>query len=163
MKNSDGKSKFILFRIVWFIIGTVSLALGVTGVVLPILPTTPFLLITAFAYAKSSKRFHDMFIRSKLYRKHIKNFVMHKSMSVAGEIILLSLVSAMLITTMYFVNNAIVSVVLCLLMIIKYTYFVINVIPRNREEMRSLCLDAISDLKTSQDTDNIEGGGETNA
>lgn len=65
-------------KIVFIIIGCVCLALGTVGVVLPILPTVPFYLATAFCFAKSSERLHRWFIGTGLYRKHLQSYVEHK-------------------------------------------------------------------------------------
>ncbi len=43
-------------RVFWFAVGTLALILGIIGIVLPLLPTVPFLLLAAFSFGKSSKR-----------------------------------------------------------------------------------------------------------
>lgn len=57
------------------------LALGTIGVVMPILPTVPFYMATVFCFAKSSKRLHDWFLGTKLYKKHLESFVERKAMT----------------------------------------------------------------------------------
>ncbi len=49
-------------RIFFFILGLVSLALGVIGMALPLLPTVPFLLLAAFSFARSSEKFHSWLV-----------------------------------------------------------------------------------------------------
>lgn len=68
-------------KILWVIAGFVCLALGTVGVVLPILPTVPFYMATVFCFAKSSKKLHDWFLSTSLYKKHLESFVEQKAMT----------------------------------------------------------------------------------
>ena len=64
----------IMRKILYIMIGCISLGLGIIGVILPILPTVPFLLLAAFCFARSSERLNGWFKNTKLYRENnIKN------------------------------------------------------------------------------------------
>ncbi len=64
----------IMRKILYIMIGCISLGLGIIGVILPILPTVPFVLLAAFCFAKSSERLDSWFKNTKLYRENnIKN------------------------------------------------------------------------------------------
>lgn len=60
----------------WFLItiGTISVGLGFLGVFLPLLPTTPFLLLAAACYIRSSERFYHWLIHHKWFGNHIRNY-----------------------------------------------------------------------------------------
>lgn len=73
-------------RLIYLIIGCISLGLGALGTVIPILPTVPFLMVSAYAFAKSSKRLHDRFIGTKLYKKNFETFVNKKGMTIKTKI-----------------------------------------------------------------------------
>lgn len=61
-------------KILYIIIGCISLGLGIIGVIVPILPTVPFVLLAAFCFARSSERLNGWFKNTKLYRENnIKN------------------------------------------------------------------------------------------
>jgi len=61
-------------RVAWFVIGIAALALGAIGVVLPLLPTTPFLLVAAFAFAQSNERMHDWLLDHNVFGELIANW-----------------------------------------------------------------------------------------
>lgn len=64
----------IMKKILYIMIGCLSLGLGIIGVILPILPTVPFVLLAAFCFARSSERLDGWFKNTKLYKENnIKN------------------------------------------------------------------------------------------
>ena len=63
-----------LTRILLVVSGTLCVALGVLGMFLPVLPTTPFLLLAAFCYARSSKRFYHWLITNRWCGEYIRNY-----------------------------------------------------------------------------------------
>ena len=60
----------IMKKILYNLIGCISLGLGIIGVILPILPTVPFVLLAAFCFARSSERLDGWFKNTKLYREN---------------------------------------------------------------------------------------------
>ncbi len=85
-----------LKQIIFLIIGCLSLALGCVGIVLPILPTVPFFLLTVFCFANSSQKLHDWFIRTQMYKKHLESFVQKKGMTVRTKATILTSVTALM-------------------------------------------------------------------
>lgn len=63
-----------MIKALLIVVGSVSLALGAIGIFLPILPTTPFLLLSAYCFARSSKRLHTYLITHKTFGTYISNY-----------------------------------------------------------------------------------------
>ena len=110
-------------KLLWLMIGIVSMVLGAIGVVLPVLPTTPFLLLASFCFAKGSDRFRMWFIGTKLYKKHLESFVTSRSMTLKSKLCILLPASAMLILAMLAMSNIYGRVFIVFLIIFKYIYF----------------------------------------
>lgn len=70
-----------LKKVLLIIVGCISLGLGTIGIVLPILPTVPFFLLTVFCFANSSKRLHDWFVSTTMYKKYLESYVQKKGMT----------------------------------------------------------------------------------
>ena len=80
-------------RITFVGLGCVSLALAVIGVVLPILPTVPFLALAAFCFAKSSDRLNNWLINTKFYQNNLADFKAGKGMTVKTKTRILATVT----------------------------------------------------------------------
>ena len=80
----------------WLTLGFLSLALGTAGIVLPLLPTVPFYMLTVFCFAKGSNRLHDWFRQSDLYKKHLAEFMEKKSMTLKTKTTILSMAATMM-------------------------------------------------------------------
>jgi uncharacterized protein len=110
-------------KIGMFLLGTLFLAIGAIGVVLPILPTTPFLLIAGYFYSKSSKRVQDWFHQTKLYQRHLKEFAENKTLPLSRKIVLTTFASSMLIMGWFLTDHLIVKIVLILSILVLHFYF----------------------------------------
>lgn len=91
-----------LKQLLFLIIGCLSLALGCVGIVLPILPTVPFFLVTVFCFANSSQRLHDWFVGTQMYKKHLDSFVKKKGMTVRTKAGILSSVTVLMAVGFFF-------------------------------------------------------------
>ena len=71
-------------------LGVISLALGIIGAFLPLLPTTPFVLLSAYLFAKSSEKFHQRLLNHKIFGQLIRDYNEDKSIPLHAKIIAIS-------------------------------------------------------------------------
>ncbi len=95
------KTKKWVKRII-FLGGFISLILGIIGIVLPILPTTPFLLLASAAFAKSSEKFHRWLLNNKILGAYIKNYREGKGLSLKIKLITVSFLWITIIISILF-------------------------------------------------------------
>jgi len=94
------------------IAGSISLGLGLIGVFIPVLPTTPFLLITAFCYARSSRRLYRWLMSHKVFGPYIYNYVKHHAVPKRTKIAALILLWLSLGLSIYLIDHLHVRIVL---------------------------------------------------
>ncbi len=115
-------------KILWSVLGFVSLGIGAVGAVLPFLPTFPFLLLTVFCFAKSSKRLHTWFIGTKLYKDNLESYVQNRSMTVEAKVRIM--VTVTLIMSVGFIMMGkvpVARVVLAVVWLLHVVYFLFAV------------------------------------
>lgn len=61
-------------RLLWLALGFLFAAIGIVGIVIPGLPTTPLMILAAACFAKSSQRFYDWVINNRMFGQHVKNY-----------------------------------------------------------------------------------------
>jgi len=63
-----------LSRVFWFSLGIIFTGIGLMGIVIPGLPTTPLMILAAACFAKSSQRFYNWIINNRMFGEHVKNY-----------------------------------------------------------------------------------------
>lgn len=84
-------------RYFWLVLGFTAVGLGIIGAALPLLPTTPFLLVAAYAFARSSPRFHAWLLEHRRFGPLILNWQRHGSIDPASKRLALFVMAAALI------------------------------------------------------------------
>jgi len=114
MNKTEDKCKLGNLKKTIFIVGgTISLGLGAIGIILPILPTTPFLLLSATCYYKGSERMHRWLLNNKLFGNYIRNYKEGKGIPLKGKIIALFLLwTTICYSTLFLVNILVIQIIL---------------------------------------------------
>ncbi len=93
-------------------VGTVSLGLGIVGIFLPLLPTTPFLLLTSVCFVKTSKKRHQWLMNHKTFGPYIHNYIAHKAIHKRARIIALTLLWLTISLSIYIVGAYYIKILL---------------------------------------------------
>jgi len=101
MKTTEQHSNVVI-RYIFLTVGAVSFALGTAGIVLPMLPTVPFYMLTLFCLARGSERFHRMFLESSLYQKTVGAYERDKALTLRTKLSILLSVSTIMAVGAYF-------------------------------------------------------------
>lgn len=114
-------------KIIYIILGFISMGLGIAGSFLPGLPTVPFLLLASFFFARGSERFHGWFTQTRIYKNYLEDFEKNRSMTLKAKIGLLCLSSTMIAFPIFLLKNNYLRLALILVVIFKYYYFIFRI------------------------------------
>ena len=109
---------------------------GCIGIVLPILPTTPFFLLAVVLFAKGSQRFHAWFLSTGLYKTYLADFVATRSMTRETKIRVLTLVTILIAVGFWF-SPVVAKVVLVAVLIFHYVYCMFGIKTIQKQDKKS--------------------------
>ena len=116
-----------LKKFMYIIIGLIAFILGTIGVVLPILPTTPFYLLASFCFVRGSETFDKWFKGTKLYKKHLESFAKDRAMTLKQKISILVFADTMMIFPLITLDHLHVKIFIILLIVYQYYYFIFKI------------------------------------
>lgn len=102
---SNSKILSPVARAFLMIIGVIAVALGILGVFLPLLPTTPFLLLASFCFARSSNRFNNWLLNNRLLGSYIKDYVEKRAIKRSVKIITLTILWVTIFTSISMIKS----------------------------------------------------------
>lgn len=115
-------------KYVFILIGCLSLLLGAIGAAIPLLPCFPFLMISAYCFARSSKRLNEVFISSKLYKNNIESYVKKQGMTIQTKIKIMTIVTIGLMVGFIMMDQVLIGrIILVIVWIGHLLYFIFKV------------------------------------
>lgn len=108
----------------WLGIGHLSFALAIVGIVLPLLPTTPFLMLSATSYLKSSDKAYQRLIKHPQFGETISQFMVEKSISQTNLVKALALLWSSIIISLLMIQSIYLKVMLVMIAITVSLYLI---------------------------------------
>jgi uncharacterized protein len=114
---SKKSKKQSVLKALLLVAGTISLTLGAIGIILPILPTTPFLLLSAACYLRSSERMHKWLLGNRWFGEYIRNYQEGKGIPLKTKIVAMSVLWVAIIYSAFFALDEVLVAQVALLLI----------------------------------------------
>ncbi|NCA98116.1 MAG: DUF454 domain-containing protein [Clostridia bacterium] len=112
MTKHDKKTHHRFKHILFLILGSLAVLLGSIGILIPVLPTTPFLLLAAYFYLGSSRRLYEWLIHHRILGKYIYHYLEHKAVPVQTKIGAILILWVSLTASMVLVDILLVRIIL---------------------------------------------------
>ena len=110
-------------KYIYIILGFIFFGLGAIGAFIPVLPTTPFLLLASACFARGSDRFNDWFTGTKLYKKYLESYYENRAMTIRTKVSLLSLATTMMLLSLLLMPSIYGRIFMIFMILFLYYYF----------------------------------------
>jgi len=107
------------------IAGTIALVLGVVGIILPVLPTTPFLLLAAICYMRGSQRLYNALLRNRFIGSYVRNYLEGRGMSLRNKIWTISMLWIAILCTAFLVTESLVIRIILVVVLVGVTVHIL--------------------------------------
>ena len=117
-------------KYVYLTLGLISLALGTVGSFIPVLPTVPFMMLSAYSFARSSEKLHNWFVGTNLYQDNLADFAAGKGMTGKTKVRIMTTVTRLMSVGFVMMGmKGIVTgcVVLCCVWLLHVLYFIFGI------------------------------------
>jgi uncharacterized membrane protein YbaN (DUF454 family) len=122
-------------RYLFITLGTILVIIGIIGIFVPILPTTPFLLLAAACYLRGSQRFYNWLMNNRFFGSYIKNYIEGRGMPLRVKVVTLALLwTAIGISIWLTYPNWIVALILALVAIGVTTHIVLLKAKKDKQD-----------------------------
>ena len=116
-------------------IGCLSFLLGVIGSFLPLLPTTPLLLLSLYCFTQSSEKFNKWLKSTKIYREYVGEFLKHRSFTMGKKVKMLISVYIMVGISIYFVPMLLIKAILIFMLVSQTIILLFFIETREKESI----------------------------
>lgn len=134
-------------KILLLVAGNCSLSLGIIGIFLPVLPTTPFLLLSAACYMKSSQKLYSWLINHKILGLYIRSYIKYKAISLRAKIISITALWSVMMSTIIFFITFLWLRILLVFIALGVTLYLIHFKTLTKEMLNSFEKDSVKNEK----------------
>lgn len=114
-------------NIILVVFGFIFLSIGLIGVMVPVLPTTPFIILASASFVKGSPRFDRWLKGTKIYKNYAEDFINNRSMTFKRKAQIMALSDLMLLYPLIKVNSIYARIFIISVIIVKYWYFIFKI------------------------------------
>lgn len=116
--------------------GSVSLGLGVIGIFLPILPTTPFLILSATCYLKSSERLYHWLLNHRLLGRYVRSYMLYRALTIKAKAVSIVTLWVVILSSFIFFVEVLWVKLLLIVIAIGVTIYLVSIRTLTKEMIK---------------------------